>query len=85
MRVLFIVAAFALNFITASAPSLALGGGPIGGGGGPGGGDTGGGGTGGGPGGAPIPLLGGTLLGHGALLGGGYVAWRWRNRKQAKK
>lgn len=33
------------------------------------------------PSGAPLPLLGGTLLGHAALLGAGYVGWRRRSKK----
>lgn len=33
--------------------------------------------------GAPLPLLGGTLLGQGVVIGGGYLLWR-RRRKKAK-
>lgn len=35
------------------------------------------------PSGAPLPLLGGTLLGHAALIGAGYFGWRRRQRNQS--
>lgn len=47
-------------------------------GGPPGLGGGGGGGGGGGAGGAPLPLLGATLLGKAGLVAGGYVLWRKR-------
>ena len=52
-------------------------------GGGNGNGNNGNGNGNGGPNGVPLPLLGGTLLGHAALAGGGYFVWRRRRRPQS--
>ena len=66
-----------LTVCTLSAPSWAMARPPRLGGGGGGGGGT-------GASGAPLPILGGTILGQACAVGGGYFVWR-RARKRKQK